>query len=60
MSRLDSILKTIEAIKKKHSAFKIKVTSVQLKFLENSENKKLVEVLSTYNVEQLNVGDVEC
>ncbi len=59
MSCLNSILKTLESIKKKYPAFKIKVASVQLDYLEKSDNEKLVEILSTYNVAQLNVGNVE-
>ena len=55
MIRLDSILKTLESIKKKYPAFKIKVASVQLEHLKDSEHEQLVEILSTYNVAQLNV-----
>ena len=58
MRRLDSILKTIESVKKNYPAFKIKVASVQIYDLENSDNEKIVEVLSTYNVAQLNVDYV--
>ncbi len=57
MIRLDSIFKTIESIKKKYSAFKIKVASVHLWQLEIYEYNKLVELLTTYNVPQLNVKD---
>ncbi len=59
MSRLDSIFKTIELIKKKYPAFKIKVASVQLEKLEDSEHNDLVKLLSTYNIAQLNVGKVK-
>ncbi len=59
MRILDSILKTIESIKKKYSAFKIKVASVQLRKLEDSEHEKLFELLSTYNVAQLNIESRE-
>ncbi len=59
MRRLDSILKTIESIKKKYPAFKIKVTSVELAILCENEVEKLVGILSTYKVAQLNVGGVE-
>ena len=54
MIRLDSILKTLESIKKKYPAFKIKVASVQLEWLKDYEHEEqLVEILSTYNVAQL-------
>jgi hypothetical protein len=58
MRSLDSILKTIESIKKKYHAFKIKVTSFKLLKLKDSEDEKLVELLSTYKVAELNVGNV--
>ena len=58
MSYLESILKTIESIKKKYCRFKIKVASVQLELLREAEDKKLVEILSTYNVAELNVVNV--
>ena len=56
MKQLDSIFKTIESIKKKYSTFKIKVASVLLEDLEDYEDEKLVKLLSTYNIAQLNVG----
>ncbi len=56
MSRLDSIFKTIESVKKKYPAFKIKVASVHLEqWLGYSDNEKLVELLSSYKVTQLEV-----
>ena len=55
MSYLDSILKTLESIKKKYSSFKIKVSSVRLFRLEYSDGEKLFDLLTTYNVAQLNV-----
>ncbi len=53
MRNLDSIFKTLESIKKKYPAFKIKVASVRLYNLKDSDNEKLVKILSTYNVAQL-------
>ena len=55
MRMLESILKTIESIKKKYFAFKIKVASVQLEYLYEGDHEKLVELLSTNKVPQLNV-----
>ncbi len=59
MSKLDSIFKTIESIKKRYPAFKIKVASVELAILCENEVEKLVGILSTYKVAQLNVIRVE-
>ncbi len=58
MSCLDSIFYTIESIKIKYPAFKIKVASVHLNQLEDYDHKKLVELLSNYNVAQLKVDYV--
>ncbi len=58
MSILDSILKTIESIKKMYPSFKIKVASVKLGNLKEDQDEKLVELLSTNNVAQLNVYKV--
>ncbi len=58
MTHLDSIFNTLESIKKKYSAFKIKVASVQLEYFFEDESEKLQELLSTYNVAQLNVENV--
>ncbi len=55
MRALESILNTIESIKKKESYFKIKVASVQLFDLDECENEKFVELLSTYKVLQLKI-----
>ncbi len=55
MRILDSIFKTIELIKKKYPAFKIKVASVELERVEYSDVEKLMELLSTYKVAELNV-----
>ncbi len=58
MSYIDSISKTLESIKKKYCTFKIKVSSVDLRNLKDSEHDKLVEILSTYKVAELNVFNV--
>ncbi len=52
---LDSIFMTIESIKKKYPSFKIKVASIKLLNIIDSEaeDKKLVDLLSTYNVAEL-------
>ncbi len=57
MRTLESILITIESMKKKYSALKIKVVSVKLDYLGEGNDEKLVELLSTYKVPQLNVGN---
>ena len=59
MSCLNSILKTLESIKKKYPAFKIKVASVQLEYINDSEHEQLVEILSTYDVAQLIIGNTD-
>ncbi len=53
MDVLVSIFKTIESIKKKYPAFKIKVDSVHLYYT----NYEIDELLSTYNVAELKVNN---
>ncbi len=57
MRTLESILNTIELIKKKYSNFKIKVASVQLDELGEGEYEKFVELLSTNKVLQLKLDN---
>ncbi len=58
MKILDSIFKTIESIKKKHTYFKIKVSSIKLDEIEYSEHGNLLQILSTYKVRQLIISGI--
>ena len=58
MKILDSIFKTIESIKKKHTYFKIKVSSIKLDEIEYSEHDNLLQILSTYKVRQLIISGI--
>ncbi len=53
MKILESICKTIEFIKSKHTYFKIKVAAIGLDSIEDSEHGKLIEILSIYKVREL-------
>ncbi len=56
MAFLHSIFRITESIKQKHSHFKIKVASIKLYKIKHAEQGKLVELLSTYNVAQLDIS----
>ncbi len=57
MKLLESICKTIELIKSKHTTFKIKVASICLNKIEDdSEHGKIVKLLSIYKVREFHIG----
>ncbi len=60
METFESIFDTIESIKKKHSNFKIKLALIKVDDINIRHQKlaKLVELVSTYNVLQLDLGKV--